>query len=146
MARRGRAAGPPRRAQLAGLRNSSVSIGTPGATNTHAAETSRIKQIYDVPLTIVPFNGNSEVQAALLGNNVDAGFVNVSQDVLPNFESNAIRPLIDPSVPNPTLPPSIEEMLEAVSGRGGAPATPQAAPPSVDPQTAAQALDYLLGP
>ena len=71
----------------------SVSIGTPGATNTHAAETARIKQIYDVPLTIVPFNGNSEVQAALLGNNVDAGFVNVSQDVLPNFESNAIRPL-----------------------------------------------------
>lgn len=70
-----------------------ISIGTPGATNTHAAETSRIKQIYDVPLTIVPFNGNSEVQAALLGNNVDAGFVNVSQDVLPNFESGAIRPL-----------------------------------------------------
>lgn len=70
-----------------------ISIGTPGATNTHAAEASRIKQIYDVPLTIVPFNGNSEVQAALLGDNVDAGFVNVSQDVLPNFDSGAIRPL-----------------------------------------------------
>lgn len=70
-----------------------ISIGTPGATNTHAAEASRIKQIYDVPLTIVPFDGSSEVQAALLGNNVDAGFINVSQDVLPNFESDAIRPL-----------------------------------------------------
>jgi len=70
-----------------------ITIGTPGATNTHAAETARIKQIYDVPLTIVPFNGNSEVQAALLGNNVDAGFLNVSQDVLPNFESGQIRPL-----------------------------------------------------
>lgn len=70
-----------------------ISVGTPGATNTHAAETARITQLYDIPLTVVPFDGNSQVQAALLGGNVDAGFLNVSQDVLPNFESGQIRPL-----------------------------------------------------
>ena len=71
----------------------SVTVGTPGATNTHAAETRRITQLYDVPLTVVPFNGNSEVQTALLGGNVTAGFLNVSQDVLPNLESGDLRAL-----------------------------------------------------
>lgn len=71
----------------------SITVGTPGATNTHAAETQRITQLYDVPLTVVPFDGNSEVQAALLGGNVSAGFLNVSQDVLPNLESGDLRVL-----------------------------------------------------
>jgi tripartite-type tricarboxylate transporter receptor subunit TctC len=70
-----------------------VSVGTPGATNTHAAETRRITQLYDVPLTVVPFNGNQEVLAALLGGNVVAGFVNVSQDMLPTIESGQLRVL-----------------------------------------------------
>lgn len=71
----------------------SVTVGTPGATNTHAAETRRITQLYDVPLTVVPFNGNSEVQTALLGGNVTAGFLNLSQDVLPAVESGELRVL-----------------------------------------------------
>lgn len=71
----------------------SVKVGTPGATNTHAAETKRITQLYDVPLTVVPFEGNSEVQTALLGGNVTAGFVNVSQDMLPAIESGELRAL-----------------------------------------------------
>ena len=70
-----------------------VSVGTPGATNTHAAETRRITQLYGVPLTVVPFNGNQEVLAALLGGNVVAGFVNVSQDMLPTIESGQLRVL-----------------------------------------------------
>src|SRR5690606_40280626 len=64
-----------------------VSVGTPGATNTHAAETRRITQLYDVPLTVVPFNGAQEVFAALLGGNIVAGFVNASQDLMPLLES-----------------------------------------------------------
>ena len=68
-----------------------VSVGTPGATNTHAAETRRITQLYGVPLTVVPFNGNQEVLTALLGGNVLAGFVNVSQDMLPAIESGQLR-------------------------------------------------------
>ncbi|OZM82211.1 tripartite tricarboxylate transporter substrate binding protein [Pseudonocardia sp. MH-G8] len=70
-----------------------VSVGTPGATNTHAAETRRITQVHGVPLTVVPFNGNQEVLGALLGGNVVAGFVNVSQDMLPAIESGQLRVL-----------------------------------------------------
>ena len=70
-----------------------VTVGTPGATNTHAAETRRITELYDVPLTVVPFEGNSEVQTALLGGNVAAGFVNLSQDMLPAIESGDLRVL-----------------------------------------------------
>jgi tripartite-type tricarboxylate transporter receptor subunit TctC len=70
-----------------------ISVGTPGATNTHAAETRRITQLYGVPLTVVPFNGAQEVLAALLGGNVAAGFVNASQDMLPAIESGQLRVL-----------------------------------------------------
>lgn len=70
-----------------------VTVGTPGATNTHAAETRRITQLYDVPLTVVPFDGNAEVQTALLGDNVTAGFANLSQDILPAIESGDLRVL-----------------------------------------------------
>jgi tripartite-type tricarboxylate transporter receptor subunit TctC len=70
-----------------------VSVGTPGATNTHAAETRRITQLYDVPLTVVPFEGATEVQTALLGGNVSAGFINLSQDALPAIESGDLRVL-----------------------------------------------------
>lgn len=70
-----------------------VTVGTPGATNTHAAETNRITKLYGVPLTVLPFNGNSEVLTALLGGNTTAGFVNVSQDMLPSIESGQLRVL-----------------------------------------------------
>jgi tripartite-type tricarboxylate transporter receptor subunit TctC len=70
-----------------------VSVGTPGATNTHAAETKRITQLYGVPLTVVPFEGAQEVLTALLGGNVAAGFVNASQDILPSIESGQLRVL-----------------------------------------------------
>ena len=71
----------------------SITVGTPGATNTHAAETRRITQLYDIPLTVVPFEGNSEVQTALLGGNVSAGFANLSQDLLPAIEAGDLRVL-----------------------------------------------------
>ncbi len=70
-----------------------ATVGTPGSTNTHAAETRRITQEYGIPLTVVPFDGNSEIQTALLGGNIVAGFANVSQDILPALESGTIRAL-----------------------------------------------------
>jgi tripartite-type tricarboxylate transporter receptor subunit TctC len=70
-----------------------ITVGTPGATNTHAAETRRITQLYGVPLTVLPFNGNQEVLTALLGGNSVAGFVNASQDMLPAIESGDLRVL-----------------------------------------------------
>jgi tripartite-type tricarboxylate transporter receptor subunit TctC len=69
----------------------SIGVATPGATNTHAAETRRITELYDVPLTVVPFDGNAEVKTALLGGNVPAGFVNLSQDMLPAIEAGDLR-------------------------------------------------------
>jgi ABC-type transporter Mla subunit MlaD len=54
----------------------------------------------------------------------------------------------DYSVPHPTLPPSVQNLLNSLGG-GNAPSTPSVpqpavpAPPSVDPT---QALDFLLGP
>jgi tripartite-type tricarboxylate transporter receptor subunit TctC len=70
-----------------------ITVGTPGATNTHAAETRRITRLYGVPLTVLPFNGNQEVLTALLGENSVAGFVNASQDMLPAIESGQLRVL-----------------------------------------------------
>lgn len=70
-----------------------IKVGTPGATNTHAAETRRLSAEHDIPLTVVPFEGNAPVKAALLGGNVDAGFVNLSQDMLPTVESGELRAL-----------------------------------------------------
>ncbi len=70
-----------------------IDIGTPGATNTHAAETRRLSREHDIALTVIPFEGGSEVKAALLGGNVDAGFVNLSQDMLPSVESGELRAL-----------------------------------------------------
>ena len=70
-----------------------ITVGTPGATNTHAAETRRITRLYGVPLKVLPFNGNQEVLTALLGGNSVAGFVNVSQDMLPAIESGQLRVL-----------------------------------------------------
>jgi len=70
-----------------------VTVATPGSTNTHASETRRATKLYGVPLTVLPFNGNPEVLTALLGGNTVAGFVNVSQDMLPAIESGDLRVL-----------------------------------------------------
>ncbi len=48
---------------------------------------------YGVQLTLVPFTGNAEMTTALLGGNVDAVFINASQDVLENIESGSFVPL-----------------------------------------------------
>ncbi|MFP5071146.1 tripartite tricarboxylate transporter substrate-binding protein [Pseudonocardia nantongensis] len=48
-------------------------------------------ELYGVPLTVLPFDGNQEVLTALLGGNTVAGFVNVSQDMLPAIESGDLR-------------------------------------------------------
>ena len=79
--------------EAAKTREGGVKVGTPGATNTHAAETRRLAREHDLALTVVPFEGGSEVKAALLGGNVDAGFVNLSQDMLPSVESGELRAL-----------------------------------------------------
>jgi ABC-type transporter Mla subunit MlaD len=67
-------------------------------------------------------------------------------------EAPPVKGQPDYSHPNPTLPPSVQDLLNGLSGQGDspAPATPSVPPvkvpplpPGVDPSTA---LDYLLGP
>jgi ABC-type transporter Mla subunit MlaD len=81
----------------------------------------------------------------------------VSKRGAPRHRGQAEAPPVkgqpDYSHPNPTLPPSVQDLLNGLTGQQGgnsAPATPSVPPvkvpplpPGVDPSTA---LDYLLGP
>lgn len=70
-----------------------LNVGVPGATTSQSIELQRLAEEYGVQVTTVPFDGNAELTAALLGNNVDAIFVNASEDILDYFESGEFRPL-----------------------------------------------------
>ncbi len=70
-----------------------VNVGVPGATTSQAMELQRMAQEYGVELTLVPFTGNAEMTTALLGGNVDAVFINASQDVLENIEAGSFLPV-----------------------------------------------------
>jgi tripartite-type tricarboxylate transporter receptor subunit TctC len=70
-----------------------VNVGVPGATTSQAMELRRMAEEYDVRLTLVPFAGNAEMTTALLGGNVDAVFINASQDVLENIDAGSFVPL-----------------------------------------------------
>ena len=100
-----------------------IKVAVPGATTSQAMELKRLAQLYDVKVTPVPFNGNAEIITALLGGNVDAAFVNSSQDILTNITSGAFRPLaVSPAEPVeylkgiPTLKESgFPELVNSVS-------------------------------
>ena len=70
-----------------------VTVGVPGATTSQAMELRRLAEQYGVELSLVPFTGNAEMTTAVLGGNVDAIFINASQDVLENIEANSFVPL-----------------------------------------------------
>ncbi|WP_448619652.1 Bug family tripartite tricarboxylate transporter substrate binding protein [Geodermatophilus sp. URMC 65] len=70
-----------------------VTVGVPGATTSQAMELRRLAEEYGVELSLVPFTGNAEMTTALLGGNVDAIFINASQDVLENIEAGSFVPL-----------------------------------------------------
>jgi tripartite-type tricarboxylate transporter receptor subunit TctC len=70
-----------------------VNVGVPGTTTSQAMELQRLAEEYGVELTLVPFTGNAEMTTALLGGNVDAVFINASQDVLENIDAGSFVPL-----------------------------------------------------
>jgi tripartite-type tricarboxylate transporter receptor subunit TctC len=70
-----------------------LNVGVPGTTTSQAMELQRLAAEYDVEVTQVPFTGNAEMTTALLGGNVDAVFINASQDVLENIEAGSFTPL-----------------------------------------------------
>ncbi|MBK5250838.1 MAG: tripartite tricarboxylate transporter substrate binding protein [Actinomycetales bacterium] len=90
-----------------------LSVGIPGATTSQAMEILRLAELYDVELTGVPFNGNAEMTTALLGGNVDAVFINASEDVLQNIDAGSFVPLAQsPEEPVSYLPdvPTLAEL------------------------------------
>jgi tripartite-type tricarboxylate transporter receptor subunit TctC len=70
-----------------------LNVGVPGTTTSQAMELQRMAEEYDTELTLVPFTGNAEMTTALLGGNVDAVFINSSQDVLENIDAGEFVPL-----------------------------------------------------
>ncbi|TKJ29808.1 tripartite tricarboxylate transporter substrate binding protein [Blastococcus sp. CCUG 61487] len=70
-----------------------LDVGVPGTTTSQAMELQRMAEEYDVELSLVPFTGNAEMTTALLGGNVDAVFINSSQDVLSNIDAGEFVPL-----------------------------------------------------
>jgi tripartite-type tricarboxylate transporter receptor subunit TctC len=70
-----------------------VNVGVPGTTTSQAMELQRMREEYGVELTLVPFTGNAEMTTALVGGNVDAIFINASQDVLTNIDAGSFVPL-----------------------------------------------------
>jgi tripartite-type tricarboxylate transporter receptor subunit TctC len=70
-----------------------LNVAVPGATTSQAMELKRLAELYDVQVTPVPFNGNAEIIAAMLGGNVDAAFVNASKDILENIDAGKFTPL-----------------------------------------------------
>ncbi len=70
-----------------------INVGVPGTTTSQAMELQRMAEEYDTELTLVPFTGNAEMTTALLGGNVDAVFINSSQDVLTQIEAGDFVPL-----------------------------------------------------
>jgi tripartite-type tricarboxylate transporter receptor subunit TctC len=70
-----------------------LNVAVPGASTPQAIELQRLREEYDVEVTVVPFDGNAEMTTALLGGNVDAVLINASQDVAENIDAGAFRPL-----------------------------------------------------
>ncbi len=71
-----------------------VDVGVPGASTPQGIELQRWADEHDVEVTVVPFDGNAEMTAALLGGNVDAVLINASLDVVGNIDSGDFVPLI----------------------------------------------------
>ena len=70
-----------------------LNVGTPGASTPQAIELQRLQEEYGVEVSQIPFRGNAEMTSALLGGNVDAVFINASEDVLANIDGGEFRPL-----------------------------------------------------
>lgn len=91
----------------------SISVGVPGASTPQAVELQRLKDDYGIAVRVVPFDGNAELIAAQLGGNVDALWLNSSDDVISNIESGKFKAL---AVGNPerdtAMPdaPTLEEL------------------------------------
>ncbi len=70
-----------------------VTIGAAGAQTPQAVEIERLKAEYDVPLQLVPFQGDAPSLTALLGGNTDAYTGGYNEPVQAQVDAGKIRPL-----------------------------------------------------
>lgn len=70
-----------------------VKIGAAGAQTPQAVEVERWKSEYDVPVQLVPFQGDAPSVTGLLGDNVDAIVPAYGEGVQAQYEAGKIRPL-----------------------------------------------------
>ena len=70
-----------------------LNVGVAGANTSQALELRLLAESYGIELSLVPFRGNAEMTSALLGGNVDAVFINASEDVLANIDGGEFKPL-----------------------------------------------------
>ena len=70
-----------------------LNVGVPGANTSMGLEMKRLAEEYGIELSLVPFKGNAAMSSALLGGNVDAVFLNASEDVLSNIDAGEFMPL-----------------------------------------------------
>lgn len=70
-----------------------IKIGAAGAQTPQAVEIERWKSEYDVPVELVPFQGDAPAITALLGENVDAVVPAYTDTVRGHHEAGKVRPL-----------------------------------------------------
>lgn len=70
-----------------------ISVGVPGATTPQAFELKRLKELYGVEFTVVPFDSNAEIMNALRGGTIQAAALNASTETRKSVESKETRPL-----------------------------------------------------
>lgn len=70
-----------------------VTVGAAGAQTPQAVELERLKTEYDVPLQVVPFQGDGPAVTALIGGQVDAAIPTYSSATKAQYDSGAIRAL-----------------------------------------------------
>ncbi|MFI7616121.1 tripartite tricarboxylate transporter substrate binding protein [Nonomuraea terrae] len=64
-----------------------LKVGVPGATTPQGVELTRLAAEYNVKVTAVPFPGNAELTAALLGGNIDAFWTTAARGVTDKVEN-----------------------------------------------------------
>jgi tripartite-type tricarboxylate transporter receptor subunit TctC len=90
-----------------------LSVALPGANTPQGVELQRLADEYGIVVTPVPFDGDSEAVAALLGGNVDALFDPAGDVVFDRIESGEFRALaVGSPEPVPYLPdvPTLAEL------------------------------------
>lgn len=96
-----------------------ISVGGPGASSQNNLELERMAQLYGTEFSSVPFEGNANAVAALLGGNIDALFLSASGEVISNVESGSFRVLATASEERffafPDAPTLAESGLEDIT-------------------------------